>query len=224
MPFCWNGDYNMIKELHMCLRLQNKKLLKFISNNKADNDYFNLGASHHRLPIETTIIPSLCLYTQMKWNTDNHTNKFLLYNGNLPNMDDNIIHRSTLGRYKWGKLMCFRGIIHLPYEASTMSIFEHISSNIPLFFPSKNLIKNATNYWSKNNTCMPQYLHNIIDLMFWINNADYYNIEGYYYFDSFEHLKIMLTDFIDDLYEVRKKFLIKRKTNTLLKYKKVFNI
>ncbi|MCJ7767674.1 hypothetical protein MUP79_04735, partial [Candidatus Bathyarchaeota archaeon] len=34
-----------------------------------------------------------------------------------------------------------KGIIHMPYECSTMSIFEQYSANVPLFFPSKSFLK-----------------------------------------------------------------------------------
>lgn len=229
MPFSWNGNHGMIKELHMCLsRLQDKKLLTFISNNKADNFYFNMGASHYNLPIETTIVPSLCLYTQMQWNQEKHNNRFLLYTGNIPNISGNIVHRHQIGRYTWNSLMQFNGIIHLPYEASTMSIFEHISSNIPLFFPSKTFLiqlwSNTTtgkqmNYWSHHGTPMPEYLQSTKFDKFWVENADYYDIEGYYYFDSFDHLNKMLSNFKDVLYDVRKEFTDKRKSEVLIAHK-----
>ena len=224
MPFCWNNNYKMIRELHNCFkRLQNKNLLKVISNNKADNAYFKLG----NLTIDTCIIPSLCLYTNMKWNPINTTDKFLLSSGHLPD-NKNIISRSQLGRYKWDTLMKFKGIIHFPYEASTMSIFEQISSEIPLFFPSKPFLKylwenkiihNQMNYWS--NCIIPPYLESTKNIEFWIERADYYELEGYYYFNSIDHLFHMLTNFKDELYEIRTEFIKKRKFNTINAYKNI---
>jgi hypothetical protein len=231
MPFCWNNNYEMLKELHNCFtRLQEKKLLNFISNNKADDDYFKLGNP----TIPTQIIPSLCLYTNMQWNPVRTNNMFLLYTGVLPNMHmsaHNIIHRSVLGRYKWDALMSFKGLIHLPYEASTMSIFEQISSEIPLFFPSKTFLKmlwenkqipHQMNYWKHNNHgIIPAYLTSTEKCDFWLDRADYYDIEGYYYFDSFEHLYKLLDNFTDHLYEVRRKFIRNRKIKALEDYKKI---
>ena len=227
LPFCWNNNYQMIKEQHNCFkRLQDKKILKVISNNKADDAYFKLG----NLTIDTCIIPSLCLYTNMKWNPINTSNKFLLYSGNLPN-NNNIIHRSQLGRYKWDILMKFKGIIHLPYEASTMSIFEQISSEIPIFFPSKSFLKHLwenklvhhqMNYWSHHSHGkIPQYLEITKNVDFWIERADYYDLEGYYYFNSIEDLFHMLANFKDELYEIRREFIKQRFIKTINSYKKL---
>jgi hypothetical protein len=232
LPFCWTNNHNMINELHNCfIRLQNKNLLTIISNNKADNEYFHLGNPE----IKTQFIPSLCLYTNMKWNPNKNINKFLLYSGKLPenlNTNNLIISREKLGRFKWDTLMEFNGIIHFPYEASTMSIFEHTSSEIPLFFPTKrflsylwknNIIKQQVNYWKHyQHSNIPKYLEPIQDLDFWIEKADYYDLEGYYYFDSFEELINMLQNFKDDLYEVRKAFIEKRKHVVYDNYKKLF--
>jgi hypothetical protein len=226
IPFCWNNDFFMIKQLQECLiRLQDKKLLTFISNNKADDDYFKLGNYN----INTKIIPSLCLYTNMIWNPEKTNNKFLLYSGTLEKQNNNIIQKNELGKYKFNTLMGFKGIIHFPYEASTMSIFEQISSCIPLFFPSKkylkflwenNKIHNQMNYWKHNkNGNIPNYLYSTINYDFWIDRADYYDIEGYYYFDSTEHLFNILDNFTDYLYNTRKEFLEKRKNDILIMHK-----
>ena len=229
IPFCWNNNYSMIKILHECLkRLQDRNLLTIISNNKADNAYFKLGNPS----INTILIPSLCLYTNMNWDPKKiniNSGKFLVYTGQLPNKP-NIIHRDQLGNYKWEVLMTFNGIIHLPYETSTMSIFEQISSEIPLFFPSKMFlkhlwenkkIKQLMNYWSHNNCSMPAHLESTQNIDFWIERADYYDIEGYYYFDSIEHLFTLLDNFKDELYEIRKEFIRKRKIKVIDDYKTI---
>jgi hypothetical protein len=230
MPFCWNNNYQMIEELHNCfIRLQDKNLLTVVSNNKADNAYFKLGNP----TIDTRIIPSLCLYTGMQWNPRNTNDKFLLYSNIILPLSTNnsIVHRSQLGQYKWDTIMSFKGIIHFPYEASTMSIFEQISSEIPIFFPSKkflkhlwenNLIPSQMNYWKHNqNSIVPHYLITIQNLDFWIENADYYDIEGYYYFDSFEYLFNMIETFNDELYETRKNFIRERKKHIIDSYSKI---
>ena len=231
MPFCWNNNYAMIKELHDCFtRLHEKKLLRFISNNKADHAYFKLGNP----TIPTQHIPSLCLYTKMQWNPAQTNGMFLLYTGNLPMLqmsEHHIVHRSVLGRYQWSELMSFKGLIHFPYEASTMSIFEQISSEIPLFFPSKAFLKmlwenNQTpqqmNYWQhKRNGIIPEYLKSTKTCDFWLDRADYYDLEGYYYFDSFEHLYTLLDNFTDPLYAVRKDFIHTRKIKALEDYKQL---
>ena len=222
MPFCWNKNIHMIEELHLCFkRLNDKNLLHFISNNAADNEYFRLGNPS----INSQIIPSLCLYTNMMWSPSiNHTH-FLVYSGNIPD-NKNIVTRNTLGEgYSWQDLMKFKGIIHIPYEASTMSIFEQLSSGIPLFFPSKEFLKKlwnsgqhmGANYWRNP----PEYLLNTVNLNFWLERADYYNTEGIYYFNSFIHLFEILENFTDTGYTIRMAYIEKRKMDTFDKYNKI---
>jgi len=233
MPFCWNNNLFMISEFHELLkRLTQKNLLTVISNNNADYDYFKAGNPN----IEPYIIPSLCLYTGVIWNKFDINNKFLLYSGNIP--DHNlIVKRKSIGRFGWNDLMKFNGIIHIPYEASTMSIFEHISSGIPLFFPSKQFLKELiinngshfqSNYWKHHNLCPPDYLKHTQNIDFWLDNADYYNIEGYYYFDSFPDLFQKLNNFNDDLYDIRIKWIKDRYDLTLKQWNSIitstFNI
>ena len=45
-------------------------------------------------------------------------------------------HRS----YKYSELTTYAGIVHIPYQVSVMSIFEQYRMNIPLFFPSFELL------------------------------------------------------------------------------------
>jgi FkbM family methyltransferase len=216
LPFCWNKNIQMVEELHNCFRrLQDKKLLYFVSNNRADNAYFKLGNPE----IHTQLIPSLCLYTNMNWVPSVEQEYFLVYSGNIPD-NRNIKRRSDLEeRYSWDALMNFKGIIHIPYEASTMSIFEQISSGIPLFFPTKEFLYRlwnsgencGVNYWVNP----PDYLYPTKDKLFWIEKADYYNIEGIYYFNSFEELFNMIESFTDTHYE-RRLEAIKTRYNKVL--------
>jgi hypothetical protein len=60
------------------------------------------------------------------------------------------------------------------------------------------------NYWIHNKTSIiPYYLKETKNYDFWIEKADYYDIDGVYYFDSFEHLYQMIEHFRDELYEER---------------------
>lgn len=221
IPFCWTKDTRMVNELNACLnRLQEKKLLTFVSNNMADNHYFRLSNKN----IETQIIPSLCLYTNMNWKQTNQT-QFLLYSGELPD-HPLIAKRSSLPPgYSWQELMKFKGIIHIPYEASTMSLFEQISSGIPLLFPTGRFLKElwskgqhkGMNYWGK----APSHLEITERDDFWIKRADYYRIEGAYYFDSLDELYNIITTFKDHKLEERTAFIEERKQSVLDTYKKI---
>lgn len=227
MPFCFNNNIEMINELHECIkRLSEKKLLTVISNNKADNDYFLMGNPN----IPTQIIHSLCLYTNMKWNSSNVLDKFLLYSGELPKYPKYIINKTNIGKYEWNDLMIFKGIIHIPYEASTMSMFEQVSSEIPLFFPTKEFLKELwvnknvrfdCNYWKKfGHMEPPDYLKETNSINYWIDRAYFYEIKGYYYFESFEHLYEMLENFKDSKYSKRVEYV--RNRNILDNWKKLY--
>lgn len=232
LPFCWNNNHEMIEKLHRCLiRLQNKNLLRVISNNLADNKYFLLGNP----TINTKIIQSLCTYTEMLWKPLEVNNKFLLYNYYYPQgfiKNNKVINKEEYGKFEWKDLMKFSAIIHFPYEASTMSIFEHISSLIPIFFPSKhflkylitnNYVEYISNYWRHRPNCvLPEYLKDTLNLEFWLDNADFYNIKGYYYFNSFEELNKLINNFEDNLYTERKDFVNKRKKYIFESYKECF--
>lgn len=224
LPYCWNKDMNMISELNHCFtRLQEKKLLIFVSNNKADNAYFLLANS----VIRTQLIPSLCQYTNMKWDSTKEYTKFLIYTGNIQDHPLTVTKKSLGPRYSWQSLMNFKGIIHIPYESSTMSIFEQISSGIPLFFPTKEFLMKLwnsghpkqMNYWGKP----PDYLLETKAYGFWIERADYYDIEGSYYFNSFDELFNTLESFTDPLYNMRMNYIEKRNEKVYNEFKKILS-
>jgi hypothetical protein len=54
----------------------------------------------------------------------------------------NLVEKSkALGSgYKWSDRVRYKGIVGVPYNISTMSIFEFYNQNIPLFFPSIDLM------------------------------------------------------------------------------------
>lgn len=107
--------------------------IKLVANNKYDQKYL-----FHFLNKEVEIIPNLCEYTNAKYSGENekylYTSKFSGLNNQLPS---NFIDKQTkLKNYTWQEMYDHKGIIHIPYNASTMSIFEQYTANVPLFFPS----------------------------------------------------------------------------------------
>jgi hypothetical protein len=122
----------------------------------------------------------------------------------------------------------YRAIIHIPYEASTMSIFEQYNMNIPLFFPSKTLLKELiktnriqfNSRYAKNifpESLTPALGTNWID--FWIDRADYYNDNMPYitYFNNTAELfELLYNSNYDDI-------TIKMAEFNIIKNKKVFN-
>lgn len=192
LPFCWSNNNRMLQAYKDCLRrLQTKGLLFPVSNNKADQEYTRLGCG-----IQTMHIPSLCAYTGITYKPTRTT--FLGWGSFPPN--PLITPKSALGRpYKWSDISHFKGVIVIPYEISTMSMFEFFSGGMPLFFPSKHMIKDIQSvsaYWGRH---LPNELASFSDKTKWLDLADFYQVflsPNVYIYDSFEHLIQLLRTFV----------------------------
>jgi len=205
-PYCMTGNKEEVQKLNECIqRMYSSGQLRVIANNLADIAYFNLALKD----ILVTYIPSLCAYPNIKWDMKQSLRKFLIYTGEeIVPSHPIFVKRSQLGSFDWKQLLQFRGIIHIPYEASTMSIFEHLEMDIPLFIPTRRFLlelwkskkaKFQCDYWSMfARTEHPDYLTTTKDESFWIDKADYYNVPGIYYFDSFDHLIQLTVGFFQD--------------------------
>ena len=79
---------------------------------------------------------SQAIFWKNKFENMNKKYKILCENNNLI-QKNNFINQN----YKWEDLYKCKAMLHLPYEISTMSIFEQYSANIPLIFPSKVFLK-----------------------------------------------------------------------------------
>lgn len=103
-----------------------------ISNNKYDAKYTEYFTDR-----KWETIPSLCEYTKAKYTGDKE--KFI-YFSKLPMQfsSDAVASKESLypSGYSWKDLYSHKGIVHIPYNASTMSIFEQYTANVPLFFPT----------------------------------------------------------------------------------------
>lgn len=177
-----------------------------VANSEYDRKYFEFFVNR-----KCDLIPNICEYTNTHWNPS--IDKFLYYSRLPINLPDNIVDKSKLGRYKWEDISKYKGIIAIPYNCSTMSIFEFYTSNIPLFFPSLNFMRELyskyPNYvlseltWNKTfnlpessiikcDRVKDPNMYNQIDVMFeWIKLSDFYNIDWMpyiTYFESFEDL------------------------------------
>ena len=201
----WNMLNNKIKNMW------DNKQLYIVSNNKADQNYINIGCD-----IQSLYIPSICLYTNEKYT--GNINKLLIYNNEKIFPENNKFQKkSELNKYTWEDIYSYKGIIHIPYEISTMSIFEQYSANVPLFFPSKKYLKQLLN----DNIIGMQTLYSnqcpdkLVDILSpknffenWVEKADYYDTENMpyiQYFDSMDDLlnKINTVDYDDISYKMK---------------------
>lgn len=197
LPFCITKNMGMREKFHQCLqRIKNR--LVIVSNNKGDQSYTLAGTG-----IQPLYNPSLCLYIHTKYTPTKPT--FLCYSGKLP---PHPLVEYVSKPYTWSDITAYRGIIHFPYEISTMSMFEHFTAGCPLFFPSNAYLRANHNlqtikeYWG---TTVPRELWTFTDLNLWIDRSDIYTLftqsPNTYYFDSIPHLFELLEGFTYKTYD-----------------------
>jgi len=218
-PFCWNNNIKgfewLVEGLH---RLKNKGLLHIFSNNKADQEYLLRGSG-----LESDYIPSLCDYTEAPYNPIK--SQFVLYNPSSlihtckDPKNSPIAPKPSFG-YTWKELHSYKAIVHMPYEISTMSIFEQYTAGIPMLFPSKQFYKECCKNGSINNQSIYGNLVKT-DLDFWLEHADFYNndvFKNIIFFNSFDEILDIYNNFKYPGIEVIEKTLSEHKNNILWKW------
>jgi len=157
-----------------------------VANSRYDQQYFQ-----SRVKRPCAYIPSLCEYTGMQYKPMGG-GWIYYYKGVLNRLCGHILkkeHVLTSG-YPWSDILKYRGIVHFPYQVSTMSIFEQYTANIPLLFPTKRLLKEM---YDKHYAVLHEVGEVNWDRVY--NGADYYNDEWMphiQYFDSVAHLNEMV--------------------------------
>ncbi|MEP9377541.1 hypothetical protein ABLE91_12545 [Aquabacter sp. CN5-332] len=121
--------------------------------------------------------------------------------------------------FGWEAIGTYRGIVHIPYNASVMSIFEQYAAGIPLFFPSFEFLMdlygahgdagvlseisfNQVLKLESGSSIMaapldPNDFKNPDSVSHWLRFADFYQTDimpHLVYFDSFDHLRTVLRD------------------------------
>jgi len=224
-PFSFEGcvDFYAWRNLNKILiKLYKKGNLILISNNLADNKYIELGTS-----ISSKYIPSLCKYTHTY-----HTpkiNKAVVIGNNIFKSDDHIIEKPS--KISWEELYSYKAIIHVPYEISTISIFEQYSAGVPLFFPSRKfyeecIINGKMDLISRYINIGPNNINECLNSdTFWLDRADYYTwMKNIYYYDNEDDLihKIIHFKETDDVVLDRKKHLLSHEKDILSKWQEVW--
>lgn len=154
--------------------LNNNKNLILIANNQFDQKY-----CEHFLTQEWQWIPSLCAYTNNKYNPIK--DQSIVFSKFNIESNKNILHQSEIGRYTWKDLYSYKEIIHFPYNASTMSIFEQYEAGVPLRFPSLDfaveLIDQGCPLFSEITfpNSNPKRQQNIFMSKEWLQYSDFYN-------------------------------------------------
>lgn len=190
-PCSWTADLAGWETINTGLRrMVDRGQLICISNNRADRDWLAAGAG-----VASAHIPSLCLYTRAAYKPQRamwvcHGDRAFFPPSPL------LVEKPSAG-YSWEDLYKYKGIVHIPYEMSTMSLFEQYSAGVPLFLPSKQfykdcILRRTMPFGSVYGAQAPPALLPILrDLDFWLDRADFYdpaNFRFVYFYDSAEDL------------------------------------
>ena len=196
-----------------------------VANNRYDADYAELFTQR-----KWQVIPSLCNYTGAHYTG---SSKNSLLHSRFPDVPpfprlarkdkafrsahfwSRVRRKLRLGRvargYTWQDLADYRSIVHMPYQVSTMSIFEMYAAGIPMLFPTLRFALQL--YADKSQGIFSELSYNQVrhlppgsaidggphdpnrfddaeTMSDWIAKADFYGTEmpGLMYFDSFEEL------------------------------------
>lgn len=222
--------------------------VKLVANNKYDVEYCRILSG-----LAPKHIPALCEYFPKR--DDRKRKNFVLYElGNsfekhgLPIADRS--HGLPNG-WKWRDIHQYEAVVHLPYQVSTMSIFEHYTANIPMLFPSKkfladmyfvgkwNVLSQVSNYRMSNKkltkTVIPingsldpnNWKSREVVENLWLKNADFYDEEWMrhlIYFNSIDELKFYCNATNYDHYsELMKKSNKFRKINIYALWKEILD-
>lgn len=120
-----------------------RKKIFIVANNKADREYLKFYTG-----LDSVLISSLCSYTNSVYT--GKINSFIFQPINRPYhfYDDlieiapELIEKDIPRPYEWQDIYDYKGIIHIPYQVSTMSVLEQYAANVPLFFLPRNFYLN----------------------------------------------------------------------------------
>lgn len=186
-PYCWTANISAWEDLSAALaRMYARGQLIAVSNNRADRDYLRAGAG-----INSIHIPSLCLYTNAIYEPRYHS--WICYGDRSFFPPSQLLIAKPSAGYSWADLYSYTGIVHIPYEMSTMSLFEQYSAGVPLYLPSKQFYKDCIlrgqmPFGSIYAVVGPAQLRQqLTDLDFWLDRADFYDNDNFrfvYFYDS----------------------------------------
>lgn len=223
-PFSWTGNLQRWEWLNKGLKQMHLsgKLLA-VSNNKADNEYL-----YRATGINSYLIPSLCLYTNAKY-TPSRNEAVVYGDRNLFPVSDVLVSRPH--KFEWTDLFSYKAIVHVPYEISTMSLFEHYSAGVPIFLPTKEFYKECLRNGSMRiqsiygRLVIPADLKEpLTSIDYWLDRADFYDTNNFkyiYYYSSFADLVNQINSFTDPYRKQRLEWIEERKN---IIYSKWFEI
>jgi hypothetical protein len=194
------------------------------ASNKYDAEYIKYFTG-----LQPQIIPSFCGYISVKYNPERPG--FLLSAGRDRRVWNAFVNqyeavcramncttellslRRKYPSYSYRDIASHQGIVHVPHQVSTMSLFEQYRMNIPIFFPSVDLLANwqlkymvmpertlagvdghrsaysaIQPHPSQKSTPNPNNDRELHAIKYWLKFADFYQMPYIIYYDSFDDL------------------------------------
>ena len=186
--------------------------VKLVSNNKADVEYIEYFTG-----LQPKYLPSLCDYTKMQWRPNSSSKVILSKSISLiSQIEDGTLKewseiKVALGNnYSWRELSRVSEVLVIPYNVSTMTLFELATAGIPVTVPSKKflgelsvkfhgVLSELTFYQILNLDSSelalgdPNKIGSLSDISWWLDRADFYNLElmpNVRFIDSIEELHL----------------------------------
>jgi len=178
-------------------RLSRKGHLLSVANNK-----FDKKICEQYTDFEWQHIPSLCEYLPTKY-MPNHNECLLWFRGDpridqmfssIEGIEGNFSIQKRYDRTQIGK---YRGVVHVPYQISIMSAFEHYAQAIPIFFPTQGFVERLMQQDYRLLSELSFYRSGLLITERDLHLADFYdedNFKHVQYFDSLDHLQQLLTE------------------------------
>ena len=193
---CGSGEHRTPERLgwlnEKLMNGYNSGQIKFIANNLYDKKYCEEFVGG-----EWEFIPSICSYISHLRCTG-EVDKIVIWDRNRDGLRNSLDHEKIEKKfsisqvYDRERLPDLSGIIHLPYNISIMSAFEHYAMGIPMFVPSCDLLVKWKNQ-GRHVLSELEFVNNLNKPVkdSWIQLADWYdeeNMPGVMLFDSVDHL------------------------------------
>ena len=242
----------------------NKNLIKISKDPKnvvAGNNKYDAKYIEYFTGIKTKVLTSFCGYIAESYNFTRpefllapsrnrkfqrkFLNMFIQSKSRKKSKVELVPVRNLYPYYKYSDLTAHRGIVHVPYQVSVMSLFEQYRMNIPLFFPSLDLLTDwqfryhvmKERTWGQvrgripEGSPIPGVKEGVPDpnnekdkdaIKYWIQYADFYTFPHIILYNSVDDLifKMETTD-LNKVSDKMKKYNVEFKKELLNKWKPI---
>jgi hypothetical protein len=223
MPY--SGNTKSTQELISFIKQSHRSgMLSILPNNVADLDYLKYFSG-----VTSDYQPSLCDYHPRGW-VGGGPNLILAKSNDLIAHIQTLTNNNYLGlrhylghNYSWNELMKANSILVIPYNISTMSLFEMATAGLPIVVPSRKFIKDLRleydgvlselSFFEMGDLDVtglpsddPNNFRSSDFLDWWLNRADFFNSDlmpNVSVIDSFEELRSVRNQHRNESLQVR---------------------